>query len=112
VSRIPPGTLEGYRAPLLIAGGFDHALSILGSWNASLRDLESAIPNIGPVPTLLIWGTRDGAVAPASAARLEQALSNCRTRMLPGVGHLPYEETPEIFNRAVEEFLLAEPTPR
>lgn len=111
-ARIPPGTLQGYRAPLLTPGGFEHALSILRSWNPSLQDLQAMLPQIGPVPTLLIWGTRDGAVSPASAAHLEKALADCRTLLLPGVGHLPYEETPEIFNQALVQFLLAEPTPR
>ena len=63
------------------------------------------MPRIAHIPTLLIWGSLDTAVDPASAMQLKQRLKNCKLVMFDGVGHLPYEETPEEFNRAVAEFL-------
>ena len=53
----------------------------------------------------MIWGDRDVAVYPASAVPLKAQLRNARLLMLEGVGHLPYEEVPEEFNRAVAVFL-------
>ncbi len=35
--HIPPGTLEGYKAPLAKPGLFEHALSIVRTWTADLR---------------------------------------------------------------------------
>ncbi len=61
---------------------------------------------IADIPALLVWGSLDGAVYPASAARLAQEFRNVQLVMLEGVGHLPYEEEPEEFNRTVEAFLM------
>jgi len=104
-SRIRPGTFEGYTEPLRRPGAFQHAVSILRSWNRDLRELESVLPRIADIPTLLIWGDCDAAVDPASAARLKAQFRQCEIVMLEGVGHLPYEEAPDEFNRAVIQFL-------
>jgi len=104
-SRVRPGTLEGYSAPFDKPGTVQHGLNILRTWNQDLAELESMLPNIADIPALLVWGTRDSAVDPASAARLAGVFSECRTVMLDGVGHLPYEEVPEEFNRIVSKFL-------
>ena len=103
--RIPPDSLAGYRAPLLRPGFFEYPLGVLRSWNRDLLDLESILPRIAHIPTLLIWGSLDAAVDPASAAFLKRHFNNCRLLKMEGVGHLPYEEVPEEFNSAVSEFL-------
>ena len=103
--RIRPGTPEGYMKPLLRPGAWRYGLAVLRSWNKDLTELESVLPRISNIPTLLIWGSRDAAVDPASAPRLQAQFRNCRLVMLDGVGHLPYEEVPDEFNGAVAEFL-------
>jgi pimeloyl-ACP methyl ester carboxylesterase len=103
--RIRPGTLEGYTQPLLRRGGFDHSLGVLRSWNRDLQELECVLPRIRDIPTLLIWGSCDAAVDPASAGRLKAQFRQCELIMLAGVGHLPYEEAPDDFNPAVVRFL-------
>jgi pimeloyl-ACP methyl ester carboxylesterase len=103
--RIPPGVFEGYMKPLNELAAWDYPLSILRKWNADLRELELALPRIGDIPTLLIWGSRDGAVAPSSAKRLKENFHDCRLLVMDGVGHLPYEEAPEEFNAIVRDFL-------
>jgi len=103
--RIPPDSLEGYRKPMRIPGSYEYGLSLLRSWNRDLKELEAMLPRIAHLPTLLIWGSLDTAVNPASAAHLKQRFRDCRLVMIEGAGHLPYEETPEEFNRAVAEFL-------
>src|SRR5580700_247813 len=105
--RIPPDSLEGYRQLMSIPGYCDYALSVVRSWNRDLEELESALPCIENIPTLLTWGTKDTAVDPASAAQLEKYFRDCRLVMFEGVGHLPYEEVPDEFNRALTEFLVA-----
>jgi len=105
--RIRPGTQEGYAAPLRTPGSFEYGVSILRTWKADMRQLEAALPRIAHIPTLLIWGDRDAAVYPVSADRLKTQFQTCRLLMLEGVGHLPYEEVPEEFNRAVALFLSA-----
>ena len=106
--RIPPGTLEGYVAPLAKPGLFEHALSIVRTWTADLRDLELTVPKLAGVPTLLMWGGKDSAVYASSAERLARHFLNSRLIVFPGIGHLPYEECPKEFNRALIEFLMRE----
>jgi len=103
--RIRPGTLEGYSAPFAFPGAFINTLAVLRSWNRDLQQLESMLPRINHIPTLMLWGSMDRAVRPESAHELLKHFQNCRLVMLKGVGHLPYEEVPEEFNRVVAEFL-------
>jgi pimeloyl-ACP methyl ester carboxylesterase len=103
--RIPADSLEGYRKPMRIPGSYEYGLAVLRSWNRDLRELESVLPLIADIPTLLTWGTLDTAVDPASAQQLQQRFRDCRLLKFEGVGHLPYEEAPEEFNRAVIAFL-------
>jgi len=104
--RISPGTLDGYRAPAQQPGSFEYALGVLRSWNRDLKALESSLSQIAHIRTLLIWGSLDAAVDPTSATTLQKHLHNSRLLLMQGVGHLPYEEVPEEFNRAVSEFLM------
>jgi pimeloyl-ACP methyl ester carboxylesterase len=106
--RISPGTAEGYNAPLGAPGAYEYPLSIVRCWREDMRKLEAVLPKIAALPTLLMWGSRDRVIAPASAPQLQRQFRNCRLLMLEGVGHLPYEETPEEFNRAVLDFLAGD----
>lgn len=104
-SRIRTGTLAGYCAPLRIPGVFKYWLDVMGTWNSDLEDLESSMPRIAHIPTLLLWGDKDTAVDPTSSESLCRQFTYCRIKMFDGVGHLPYEEVPEAFNSSVMEFL-------
>lgn len=106
--RIRPGTLEGYMQPLFRPEAFEYGLSILRSWNHDLKDLGSIFPRISHIRTLLVWGSLDTAVDPASAEKLEARFQDCQLVMLEGVGHLPYEEVPEKFVNVVSGFLARE----
>ena len=104
--RIQPGTLEGYMKPLLRRGGLVNTMRVLRSWNRDLEELRSILPRIPQVPTLLLWGSRDAAVNPGSAQDLKRFFPKCQSITMEGVGHLPYEESPEQFNRVVSDFLV------
>jgi pimeloyl-ACP methyl ester carboxylesterase len=110
-SRIPAGALVGYMAPLAKPGLFEHALSIVRTWSEDLRELEATLPKLAGMPTLLMWGERDPAVFASSAAPLSKYFPNSRLVIFPGIGHLPYEECPEEFNRELIEFLTREKLP-
>jgi len=104
-SRIAQGTLEGYSKPYRAPGGLDYALRILSTWNTDMRELESTLPKIAKIPALLMWGSLDKAVDPASAEILRRKFHHSMVKIFDGVGHLPYEEVPEEFNRALVDFL-------
>ena len=103
--KIPSDSLEGYKAPLAIPGLFEHALSIVKTWSADLRELENLLPKLGSIPTLLMWGTKDPAVHFSSMEPLARYFPRAEKVVFPGVGHLPYEECAEEFNRALIKFL-------
>ncbi len=104
--RISPGSIEGYKAGLDVAGSFEHLLRIVRSWHDDLALIERSLPAISGVPTLVLWGSRDKAVYPSSIHRLQRPLKNSALILMKGVGHLPYEEVPEEFNRILCDFLL------
>jgi pimeloyl-ACP methyl ester carboxylesterase len=104
-NRIAPGTLAGYMAPLAIPGLFNYGFSVVRSWTEDMKELEAILPQLANVRTLLIWGRDDAAVYAASGAALARHFRNSQLKVLPGVGHLPYEECPGEFNRLLIEFL-------
>ena len=111
-NKIPPGSLDGYKAPLAIPGLFDHALSIVSTWGADLRELEALLPRLGAIPTMLMWGSKDPAVYFSSMEPLARYFPNAEKVVFQGIGHLPYEESPEEFNDALLRFLKAGPETR
>ena len=98
-------TLEGYVRPLLQPGIFEHAVKTVRTWHADMTELESALPKIVDIPTLLVWGSKDRVVDPASAELMAKRLPGARIAVLQGAGHLPYEEYPEEFCRIIQDFL-------
>jgi pimeloyl-ACP methyl ester carboxylesterase len=106
-SKIPPDSLDGYRIPVFENHAFRHASRIVRSWTADLAELDRVLPTIRDYPTLLMWGTRDRAVHFASAEPLRRNFRNVELVAFEGVGHLPYEEASEDFNRALVEFLTS-----
>jgi pimeloyl-ACP methyl ester carboxylesterase len=109
-SKIPPDSLDGYFMPVLKNRVFHHGLRVVKSWTADLAELESVLPTIRDYPTLLIWGTNDRAVYFQSAEPLRRNFRDARLVALEGVGHLPYEEASEDFNRALVDFLIGAPS--
>jgi pimeloyl-ACP methyl ester carboxylesterase len=104
-AKILPDSLAGYRIPLYKNHVSRHALGIAKNWTADLAELERALPKIRDYPTLLMWGTKDRAVDFRSAEPLRQNFRDARIVAFDGAGHLPYEEAPEDFNRALVDFL-------
>ena len=106
--RISPGTLEGYTKPFTRPGTFEYGLRVVSTWREDLAQLKSVLPTIADIPVLLLWGTRDAAVDPGSAEKLRENFHHCRVQMFEGVGHLPYEEVAEEFNRILSDFLYTD----
>jgi pimeloyl-ACP methyl ester carboxylesterase len=107
-AKIPSGSLEGYKAPLAIPGLFEHGLSIVQTWTSDLKELERLLPTLRDVPTLLMWGNRDPAVFVSSMEPLARHFANVQKVVFPDTGHLPYEERPAEFNRALIQWISAQ----
>lgn len=46
-------------------------------------------------PTLILWGSQDRLIPSANSNWFARHLPSSRTRVYPGVGHLPMEEAPD-----------------
>ncbi len=104
--RISPGTFAGYNAGVEPPGSFEHLAAILRSWHEDLAAIGESLHEISGIPVLILWGSRDRAVYPSSIHQLQRQLKNSVLVMFPGVGHMPYEEVPDEFNRVLCDFLL------
>src|SRR5579859_420706 len=104
--RVTPETVEGYSRAIAIPGTIDALLGRVKNWKSNLAKVEEALPQVAHIPTLLLWGERDGAVYLSSAQQLMSRLQHAELHVIPGAGHLPYEEMPEQFNQLVIGFLM------
>ena len=105
-ATIPPDSLAGYNAGLEPEGSYAHVWNITRSWMTDLKRIAATLPSVEAVPALLLWGARDAAVDPASADELHRRWENSVVLKMDRIGHMPYEEVPEEFNRIVLDFLL------
>jgi magnesium chelatase accessory protein len=91
-SRLDAHSLDLYRrlfrSPAHVAG----ALGMMANWD--LAALDRVIGGLG-VPTLLVVGGDDKAIAPETAFALKDRLPNARVSLLRNLGHLAHEEAPE-----------------
>jgi 4,5:9,10-diseco-3-hydroxy-5,9,17-trioxoandrosta-1(10),2-diene-4-oate hydrolase len=111
-TRMREGQLETYMAGLRIPGTIDHVLQIVARWYDDMRLLRSALLKLAGKPALLIWGDRDRAVLLPSAERLQRMMPNSKLIVIPGAGHLPFEEMPDACNQAMSEWLLGPLLPK
>lgn len=105
-SRVAEDSLEGYIEGLHIPGTIDHVLQIVQRWFVDMGLLRSALTRLAAKPTLLIWGDRDRAVGLPSGRELQRTLPHSSLMVIPGVGHIPFEEMPDVCNKAMRDWLL------
>lgn len=67
-------------------------------------DMTEAMRHVG-VPTLLVVGAEDQITPPACLEAAEAIIPNAKLLIVPAAGHLVPLEAPDVFNRAVAEFL-------
>jgi 4,5:9,10-diseco-3-hydroxy-5,9,17-trioxoandrosta-1(10),2-diene-4-oate hydrolase len=104
-SQLRDGSLEKYIGSLRVPGTVNYVLSILRTWFADMATLKADLEHVRQFPTLLLWGDRDRAVSIESGERLRRFFDQVEFQVLPGTGHLPYEECPETLGRLVNSFL-------
>jgi len=103
-ARMAEGTGIGHARPLRIRGTMPYLLSSLKTFTDDIEGLRPKLHPLARIPSLLIWGDKDPVVEFKSADQLRQALG-ADLVVLPGLGHLPYEESPAEFNRALLDYL-------
>ena len=99
--RVTDETVDDWWLPIRVPGTRRAALAAVRSSTRGFEDLLGRIR----VPTLVLWGKEDKILPPEEGLRLSSAIPKARLVVLPDTGHLPQEETPEEFSRAVRQFL-------
>ena len=110
-----PAALNTYAHPRMIfSGSFKHARgamaqctpqSLFGSYKTIRRaDLSQRLAGL-QLPTLVIVGARDRVVPPGQGRLVAEQAPQASLVKIPGSGHLPLDEQPELFDAAVKRFL-------
>jgi pimeloyl-ACP methyl ester carboxylesterase len=82
-----------------------YALRVLQvSRSAKRHNLEDRLDEI-QCPTLLVWGIEDRVTPRDVAIRFLEGIPSATLRLVPECGHAPMLERPDVFARAVVEFL-------
>jgi pimeloyl-ACP methyl ester carboxylesterase len=99
-----PGAIESFRGFVNLFN--DHLAPQL------LADLSEPLTNaIGPVPVRLLWGELDPWERAAEARDWANRFACVADLVvLPGVGHCPHDEAPELVNPILRRWILATPT--
>jgi pimeloyl-ACP methyl ester carboxylesterase len=92
-SRVPVDVMLEDLAAMAAAPGFD-AVARAG------RDYFFSSP-APAVPVTVAWGTRDRILWPSQARRAAELLPNARHVTLPGCGHVPMHDEPELVARTI-----------
>ena len=102
-SKVTQETLTGYTAPLKIVG-WEKAF---WEFNKAPRDtsVSDRLTEIS-IPTLVITGDTDRIVSPQDSEKVSQLISGSQLVVIPQTGHLPNEEKPAEFAKAITEFIL------
>ena len=82
--------------------------TFLAQQRAIMARIDSR-PRLGEigVPTLLIWGEKDGITSRAHHDEILEAIPGARLEVVPGVGHLPTVEAPEVVAKLLSDFIDA-----
>ncbi|HET9773102.1 MAG TPA: alpha/beta fold hydrolase, partial [Acidimicrobiia bacterium] len=71
-------------------------------------DQTDLLPHIA-VPALVVVGEHDALVPLEVAEGMAKAIPGARLEVVPDAGHVANLENPEVFNRALADFLAALP---
>jgi pimeloyl-ACP methyl ester carboxylesterase len=63
------------------------------------------LPDSTPIPTLVVWGTKDRMIPAWHAASATTSMENCRVELFQGAGHFPHLDDPDRFAALVREFV-------
>jgi len=58
-----------------------------------------------PIPTLVVWGSKDRMIPLSHALSLQRALPDCRVELFEGAGHFPHLDDPDRFVRLLRDFI-------
>ncbi|MBN2907705.1 MAG: alpha/beta fold hydrolase [Rhodobacteraceae bacterium] len=101
-SRLTPEGLALYHRLVADRHHTDATLAMVSQW--TLEGLSHDLPGID-IPTLLIVGDADRAVAPETSVKAAARMPRAEVAHFPGLGHLAHEEAPVEVTARIEAFL-------
>lgn len=96
VNFISSATLDRGSARALIA-----LTKSMGNFNLSAEELLKKVD----IPMLLLWGKLDRLIPPIQAQKLAQINPKIELQLLDNLGHCIHDESPDLFNNIVLNFL-------
>ena len=105
-ARFPPEVTEVYRRNALLPGAMTAMINYYRA-NTGMLTRWGATPPVIEVPTLMIWGEEDTALAIENTEGYEPLVSDFTLRRLPGVSHWVQQEAPEAVNAILSQWLAA-----
>ncbi|QLY27990.1 alpha/beta fold hydrolase [Nocardia huaxiensis] len=75
---------------------------------AFFAEIESHLPDIAHLPTLIVWGDADIAFRPQERERLEATFPNHKTVIVNGAGTYVESDAPEEFSTALRDWIAAQ----
>ena len=99
-----PGRVQGEARELFLDM---NRIAIEAEEPGERRDDAQAWDRLGEiaVPTLLIWGEKDGITGRAHHDEIAEAVPGARLEVIAGAGHLPTVEAPEVVVPLLENFI-------
>lgn len=89
---------------------FTRTLRSVVDWRGQLVTMLDRCYLAEDMPTLLVWGDRDGVIPVAHAHRAHAAMPASRLEIVAGAGHFPHHADPDRFVRMLTAF-VAETAP-
>ena len=93
--------VDARHLPLSTRGAHRAIIRTVRCWDAERVSRDA---HLLTQPTLLLWGDTDREVPLTDGERLQQSIPDSRLIVFRDCGHLPHEEYPEAFTKAVLEF--------
>lgn len=93
---------EGYVKPFRTPG-IEDAFAEMVKGFVEDDDLPKRIPEI-KIPTLIVWGEDDTIIPVTAAKKFNELIKGSKLITYPQAGHMPMEEHPAEFNKAIAEF--------
>ena len=103
-----PARVRMLQQPFAVTGTTD----AFGHWLVPFATIRERSLSTDParvrtlaMPALVIWGEKDSVTPLALGREIEQLLPNAELLVLPGIGHIPAIEDPELFNSTLVGYL-------
>jgi pimeloyl-ACP methyl ester carboxylesterase len=101
-SRVTPEVVDRYYELTLRAG---NRASLGARFAQGPPGTDAHLIRTLKLPTLILWGARDGLIPPEHARQFERDITGSRMLMYDGLGHVPHEEDPARTVADVQRFL-------